>query len=332
MSKTEDRRQKIFEVYKANLNLIIDLGSVKGKKDFYICPICHKPHKDLNSLDPLTLEDAPPKSLGGKANTLTCKSCNNTAGHKIDFHLAERLRELDNAKFLPGTEMNVKIKIGNETLQGTVSVEADGTMQIIHSKKNNHPEILEQKMKELKGGMTIDMDFLKSRVIPDNLEYALLKTGYMLAFEKFGYSFILDSNYNIVREQLQNPEKRIYPEGFWLSPPYPKSMSGVYFIMDKGLECLLALFNLDTGKTERLFGTLLPLPIHSIDKVINELNKKFEKEKTIELTLYPLEQGDTSYLTDIDQINAMYKWMSERKTSANIDIANSGKQTATQKV
>jgi hypothetical protein len=324
MSKTEDKRQRIFDAYKANLNLLIDIGSVKGKKDRYICPICLKQHNDLNEADPLTLEDAPPKSLGGKANTLTCKSCNNTAGHKIDFHLAERLKELDNAQFLPGTEMNVKIKIGNETLQGTISVQEDGTMQIIHSKKNNHPEILEQKMKELKGGMVIDMDFLKSRVIPDNLEYALLKTGYMLAFEKFGYSFILDSNYDIVRQQLQNPEKRIYPEGFWLSPPYPKSMSGVYFIMDKGLECLLALFNLDTGKTERLFGTLLPLPIHPIDKVISQLNKKFEKEKTIELTLYPQEQGDTKYLTDPDQINAMYKWMSERKTSANIGIANSG--------
>jgi len=235
MSKTEDKRQRIFDTYKANLNLLIDIGSVKGKKDRYICPICLKPHNDLTEADPPTLEDAPPKSLGGKANTLTCKSCNNTAGHKIDFHLAERLRELDNAQFLPGTEMNVKIKIGNETLQGTISVQEDGTMQIIHSKKNNHPEILEQKMKELKGGMVIDMDFLKSRVIPDNLEYALLKTGYLLAFEKFGYSFILDSNYDIVRQQLQNPEKRIDQEGFWLSPPYPKSHNGLHDYMSQGL-------------------------------------------------------------------------------------------------
>lgn len=317
MSTPTDKRQAIFERYKDNLNLLIDIGSVKGKKDFYICPLCLKRHKDLNSDDPLTLEDALPKSLGGKANVLTCKSCNNTAGHKIDFHLAERLKELDNAQFLTGTEMNVKIRFGAETLQGTVVVEDNGKIQIIHSNKNNHPGKLEQKMKEVKGGMVIDMDFLKSRVIPDNLEYALLKIGYLLAFEKFGYSFILDSTYDIVRKQLQNPEVRIYPEGFWLVPPYPKSMSGVYFIMDKGLECLLAIFNLDTGKTERVFGTLLPLPIHPIEKVINTLNIKLENEKSFTLGLYPLEKIGTEYLTSADQINPMYEWLRSRKDLAD---------------
>jgi hypothetical protein len=101
-------------------------------------------------------------------------------------------------------------------------------------------------------------------------------------------------------------------------------MSGVYFIMDEGLECLFALFNLDTGKTERLFGTLLPLPIHPIDKVINEINKKFEKEESIKLTLYPQEQGETKYLTDPDQINAMYKWMSNTKKFATLGIVKNG--------
>jgi hypothetical protein len=317
MSKIKGKREKIFEKYKANLNMLIDFGSIKGKKDFYICPICLKPHQCLDSLDPLTLEDAPPKSLGGKENTLTCKSCNNTAGFKIDFHLAERLRELDDAQFLPGTQMKVKVKIENETLNATVSVKKDGTLEILHSLKNNNPKILEQKMKEIKGGMVIDMNFLKSRVIPENLEYALLKTGYMLVFQKFGYAFILDSCYNVVRQQLQNPEERIYPEGFWLSPPYPKSMCGVYFIMDRGLECLLALFNLDTGKTERLFGTFMPLPIHPIDKVIRELNKKIESEKSIVLKLYPQEQAGTKYLDDIEQINSMYNWIVERKISQN---------------
>lgn len=317
MSKIKEKKEKIFEKYKANLNILIDIGSIKGKKDFYICPICLKPHKNLNSLDPLTLEDAPPKSLGGKANTLTCKSCNNTSGYKIDFHLAERLRELDDTQFLPGTEMKVKIKIGNEILNATVSVNQDGTLEILHSIKNNNPEILEQKMKEIKGGMVIDMNYLKSRVIPEKLEYALLKTGYILVFQKFGYAFILDSSYDVVRQQLQNPEERIYPEGFWLSPPYPKSMCGVYFVMDKGLECLLALFNLDTGKTERLFGTFMPLPINPIDKVIRELNKKIDREKSIVLKLYPQEQDDTKYLDDIEQINSMYDWIVERKNSDN---------------
>src|SRR5690606_794099 len=102
MSKGVDRRQVIFNKFRDNLNLLIDNGFVTADKDVYLCPICLRPHIDLNSDDPLTLEDAPPKSLGGSANTLTCKTCNNTAGHEIDFHLTERLREIDSGKFIPG--------------------------------------------------------------------------------------------------------------------------------------------------------------------------------------------------------------------------------------
>lgn len=299
------------------MNFLIDNGFIKGDRDVYICPICLRPHDNINGDDPLTLEGAPPKSLGGTANTLTCKSCNNTAGHKIDFHLTERLREIDSAKFTPGTETAVKVKINGEVFQGKVIVENDGTIKMFHSNKNNHSEKLKEAMDGLKGGAVINMDFLRSRVIPEHLEYVLLKSGYILAFERFGYSLILDNCFDVVRQQLQNPEQRIYPEGFWFSPPYPKSMTGVYFLCDKDLEYLIAMFNLDTGNTQRMFGTLLPLPATPINEVIENLNKKFENEgQQIELTLYPLEQGKISYLSNADELNAMYKWIEERSTKA----------------
>jgi hypothetical protein len=315
MSKGEDKRQTIFDVYKDNLNLLVDNGFVNSYKDHYLCPICLRPHKDLNSDDPLTLEDAPPKSLGGSANTLTCKSCNNTAGHNIDFHLTERLREIDSGKFIPGTETAVKVNIDGETFQGKITVEKDGTIKMFHSKKNNHPEKLHKTMAKVKGGKIIKMDFLKSRVVPENLEYALLKTGYIMMFERFGYSLLLDNCFDIVRQQLKNPEERVYPEGFWFAPPYPKTMTGVYFICNKGLECLVAIFNLDTSKTERMFGTFLPLPLNSIRDVIANLNKKFKNEGSqITLTLFPLEQDNLKYLYDVLNLKAMYNWIEKRKT------------------
>jgi hypothetical protein len=60
-------------------------------------------HEYLNYNKPnhLTLEDIPPRSLGGKPIILTCKSCNNTIGHKIDYHLLDRMLEMDISKFLP---------------------------------------------------------------------------------------------------------------------------------------------------------------------------------------------------------------------------------------
>lgn len=314
MSKGVDKRQVIFNKFKDNLNLLIDNGFVTADKDVYLCPICLRPHNDLNSDDPLTLEDAPPKSLGGSANTLTCKSCNNTAGYKIDFHLTERLREIDSGKFIPGTETEVKVKIDGQTVQGKITVAEDGIMKMFYSKKNNHPEKLEKAMERVKGGKIINMDFLKSRVIPENLEYALLKTGYLMMFERFGYSLLLDNCFDIIRQQLKNPDVRVYPEGFWFSPPYPKSMTGVYFICDKGLECFVAMFNLDTGKTERMFLAMLPLPLNPISEVIENLNKKFRTEGSqITLTLYPLEQENLKYLYDVPNLKAMYDWIDKRK-------------------
>lgn len=312
MAKGADKRQQIFDKYKNNLNLLIENGIVNGNKDFYVCPICLTPHHDLNSNDPLTLEDAPPKSLGGTANTLTCKSCNNTCGYKIDFHLTERLREIDNSKFIPNSETNVKVKINGEIFQGTLKVTEDGILKMHHSNKNNNPKKLEAAMKSLGKDMAINMEFLKSRVIPENLEYALLKTGYMLAFEKLGYNLIFCENYNIVREQLRNPEARIYPEAFWISPSFTKEMSGVYFVCDEGLECLLVLFNLNTGKSERMFGVFLPLPIYDITTIIKNIHNKFKSDKDIELELYPKEQDNSDYIDDLPNIKAMQNWIVKR--------------------
>lgn len=313
MTKGDEKRQRIFEKYVSNRNLLIDNKIIEGDKDIYICPICMEPHDSIENENPLTLEDAPPKSLGGKSNVLTCKKCNNTAGHEIDFHLTERMRELDSAKFTPNTETKVKIKMDDEILNGTVNVDAEGKISIFYSKKNNHPVKLEEKMTGLKGGKIIDLNFLKTRVIPEKLEYALLKTAYILAFQKFGNSIIFDDCFNIVREQLQNPESRIYPEKFWFTPPYPKEMEGVYFVCDKGIESILVIFNLDTGSTIRKFGVFLPCPVNDISKVLEKLNEKFGNDSTLTLEMYPWEQDNEKYLEDIEHIRAMKSWLEKRK-------------------
>ncbi len=47
----------------------------------YVCPVCLRGFEDHNSL---TLEHVPPKSIGGKVLCLTCRECNNQAGHGVD--------------------------------------------------------------------------------------------------------------------------------------------------------------------------------------------------------------------------------------------------------
>jgi hypothetical protein len=280
MAAGEIRREKIFKIYAKHLDLLIInnlLKEVSPKFDStYICPIClnHFSAKDLKitPLNYLTLEDAPPKSLGGNANILTCKTCNNTCGYKIDFHLTERLRDLDSRAFLPNTETKVKVKKDGQIFQGTLKIDSKGTMKIYKSKKNNHPNKFEQFINRLETDRKIHMSFEKSKVIPENLQYAILKTGYLLAFEKFGYSFILNDLFNGIRHQIKNPEKNTYPTDFWFMPPFTKEMCGVYFICDKGCEAILSVFSLKTDFSERIFATLLPL-IYSIEETILKILK-----------------------------------------------------------
>src|SRR5262245_23666474 len=64
-----------------------------GSPGLYLCPICVTgfPESVLLLKDPpLTLEDVPLKSEGGKPIALTCKGCNNTAGHSIDAAISRR--------------------------------------------------------------------------------------------------------------------------------------------------------------------------------------------------------------------------------------------------
>lgn len=313
MSDYKIKRKGIFKKYATNLQLLIKNGFIACDEiqgESYVCPLCLTIFIDPEEENPLTLEDAPPKSLGGTANILTCKSCNNTCGHEIDFHLTERLKEIDSKQFKPGTETKVRIKIENETFQGILKVEENGELHIIHSKKNNHPVKLDQEMQKLAGGEIVDLNFIKSRVIPERLEYALLKTGYLLAFQKFGYSLMLDHCYDIVRDQLLNPEERIYPSGFWLKAPYPKEMCGVYFVLDKGLECLISIFELKTDRTSGIYVTILPLPVQDINTVIPKIH---EKEGEFTLQLYPPPNDLTEdYLLDTEVIKSMHDWFRRR--------------------
>ena len=318
MEKSLTKKEKIFQEYAENLKLLTDNGLIERKASkelIYLCPTCLREFTtpdDTGNL--LTLEHVPPDALGGKANILACAKCNNEAGTKIDAHLIERLRQLDKAELKPGTAIKIQVKIGAELFRGTIIVDENGLLQMEHSKENNHPDKLSEAMKNLKAGTKLDADFINKRVLPENLEYALLRIGYLMVFQKCGYSLILDKCFDDVRNQILNPEKRIYPEGFWLTPPYPKEMSGVYFITTAGMEALLTIFSVNTGQTERLFGVILPLPIRPVGEVITLLSNKVENEGEFELSLYPKEQANKDYLDTLDNIKAMSDWITKRKS------------------
>lgn len=325
MSKISDgeaKRLSIFKRYANNLDILIGNGILTGitlaYPETYICPICLEQfpaNAVKNSFKNfLTLEDVPPKSLGGKPIILTCKTCNNTIGHKIDYHLLDRMLEIDISKFLPNSERRAKFKIGDNTVGGTISVDDNGKIQVYHPIKSNHPSKLESFIGRIKNKVIkpkINIEF-NTTADTNKLQLALLKIGYLMTFAKFGYAFILDKSYDRVREQLLNPETLIYPTDFWFEGPFPKEHFGVPFITEKNMEAAFPLFSLITKSSERTFGTIIPLTNKQIEEVIGEVKARFAKTKTFEVEMYGF-NGAVNYLTDIPDIKHLLNWIEKLK-------------------
>lgn len=310
----DKRREKIFQRYSENLNLLKQENILSIEPRFiatYICPLClrHFSEADLDqsAANPLTLEDAPPKSLGGKANILTCKECNNRCGTLVDFHLVQQMIELDKRELIPGMEFDAQFEKDGQIIQGTIKIGVKREAKVLHKNKNNNPSKLTQHVENTGKGDSVQLVYRKTKVEPDKIQFALLKTAYLLTFEKYGYSFLLSPTYDAIRTQILSPEKAVYPLDFWFSAPFPPDVLGVPFITEVGLESLMATFVLKTEFKERMFSAILPLPNTSIEKVLVRLNEWLKERKTFNVSLYLTK--DVNYLEDLANIRQMLTWI-----------------------
>ena len=318
MTDNEKRRHSIFMHYSTHLIFLKESGILKIDLKFdrtYICPICLRQFSeadlDQGLKNPLTLEDAPPKSLGGKASVLTCRECNNTAGHHIDVHLTERMNELDHEAFLPGVIFSAQLKNDGKISGGKVSVSETGEITIRHDIKKNHPEKLKEYIAATVKDSPVEIIF-ETKTDPFRVQLALLKTGFLLTFVKFGYSFILNESYNRVRDQLRNPKHDIYPTDFWFQSDALANHYGVPFIIEPGIEAIFPIFALKTKFSERPFGTVIPLTTKPIEEIIAELKRRFATAKGFEAAMDRMDETD--YLFDYGAIIKMLDWIEKLKT------------------
>lgn len=151
MSSLAIKRRALFNKYSANLHMLVDSGILNISLEFehtYICPICMRQFSedalDQTVSNPLTFEDVPPKSLGGKSNILTCSECNNYCGRHIDYHLTHVLSNKDFTEFVPNSSFSALFtnKDGIE-VKGNVVVGQDKSMSVIQNNKNNKPNLVD---------------------------------------------------------------------------------------------------------------------------------------------------------------------------------------------
>jgi hypothetical protein len=192
-----DRKKKLYDLGKESLGRLLR-REVPG----YLCPICLQ---GFERLDDLTEEDVPPRAIGGQVLCLTCRGCNCGAGHGID---AEVHREKLSRSFLAvdGQSRRAKIVVG--CLQANIDLRRDEKgFHIRVLGPQNDPKGVER-LKAALAGVVQSRSSLKLR---DSVSYSrrdadagYLKSAYLAAFAKLGYTYILRAALNRVRQQIRD--------------------------------------------------------------------------------------------------------------------------------
>ncbi|NQX42323.1 hypothetical protein SAMN05421820_11143 [Pedobacter steynii] len=281
-----EKKQRIFNLFSQNLEWVKEHPDVNFVPDFsdgYICPLCFDPFfaEDLlhTAKNPLTLEDVPPVSLGGKPLTLTCKSCNSKSGHELDVHLLNVLLENDSKSFLPGSNSRASFEINGRKVNGSVIIDKDGKLVLnVEPKISNpaHSKFFLDKMSPKTVstyspvfGFTKPLEWTSptftlnvNRIYNQRrADVALLRIAYLLAYANLGNGFLINGGLYKVREQILNPEKNILGNVFWIKTEFPKALEGINIISQpQELQSFLVIFNLKTKSISRQFAIVLPGP------------------------------------------------------------------------
>lgn len=323
MSNNIENRRRLFERFSNQLHLLKNEGHLDIELKFdktYICPICIRQFSENDLVSKsnknfLTEEDAPPEKLQGNRIALTCKECNSKAGHEIDVHLINRIKQIDSSRFYKGSKQQGFIEYEGERVSAEITSNGDGTLEILHKSKNNNPSVLDRFIYGIKNkdvGPLLNLKPKRQKEDSERVNLALLKTNYILTFSKFGYIFLLDNYYDPIREQIRNMNKG-YDGQIFLKDQFPKDKIGTYYVLNPNAKSIFNIFCLKTDYSETLIGSILPLPGKTPEEIHNTLvsngHNIGEKGKVGVLLNTSNYDPNANLFTDLKEIKKLIQWI-----------------------
>jgi hypothetical protein len=321
MALTDQKKKRLFDKISNQLLLLKENKIISNCFQFdnpYLCPIClrefSEQHLTPSKENYLTLEDAPPDSLGGSKIALTCKECNNTCGHTIDWHLTEAINYKDSQAFYKGSVHHGKVAIDGKYVTVELTAEGDGVLKAYHRIANNNPTVLEKFIYGLKNktiGPLLNFERPAPRFLKERVNYAIVKANYIITFAKFGYIFLLDPIYNDIRSQLLNPGEVIYPYSPFVENQFSTQDIGTKYITTQGLESIMNIMAFRTNYSETIVSASLNLP----HLTIAQLGTRIDHAKKGNVLQGELSRYDESIdlFNDITEIEKLRGWITTRQ-------------------
>jgi hypothetical protein len=223
VSRSLPRRQRWFDAGKDAFERVTG-DHVNG----YVCPLCLRV---CSTLDDVTLEDVPPKRVGGRRICLTCDECNHTSGHTLDDELVRSYTYRDWSRGTLGRPLRARSEIEGVPLWVDVEWTRERVSVVGVPQHNDPANTAAQTAVFERLAATREPDwgpFLLHLPAVDQrrAQIALLRAAFLAAFTAFGYRYALRTSLDVVRQQIANPDDEVI-ERFILHFREPMKVRGL---------------------------------------------------------------------------------------------------------
>ena len=176
------KRRKIYKHLRHDLE---SSGLPVSRSNSLVCPLCWS---DV-AFESLTLEHVIPKSLGGRRETLTCRSCNESNGRELDNHLVGYQRHHEAWAGHGELKMDLDVNGHRVAVRMTRDPSKASTDFRVIGPASDPLEIDATQRDFAEGAReftaTFSMGYNERR-----RQLAMLKAGYLALFHRFGYRLI----------------------------------------------------------------------------------------------------------------------------------------------
>lgn len=190
------------------------------------CPTCFRdlPIENIESKDAslaITEEHVIPDAVNGKISTFLCQKCNNFFGTKQTRRLGDwiELNEGGAPFHLDPGKQRAHILFEGKKINGQMKIADDGALEFYASRAHSDKRAYDAFWSAPKA-KTVALNYQLEVVSKENmLRAGFLTAAYGLWFKHFGYSFVLQSSMDIVRQQIMNPDQDIMNWNYLIETP-----------------------------------------------------------------------------------------------------------------
>lgn len=276
----------------------VDLSD--GKHIVYLCPLCLEkgciatPEIPILWSSEFSKDHYPPENVGGTAQLLICRDCNNRAGGEFENELTKQMNIRAYNKKVPDAKIKVRSKIS--AIKGNYNSELnampDGRMAIsLKPNEKANIKLLDEWIERSKTDPDYSVEVTVTDANEEKITRAMLKAAYLYCFETWGYDFVFSYSGKQIRKIIKGEGS--YPlkmPSFWLTDIIKKGslQSGVYFLSRpipyRSLMVIMELTESTTGYQDTI-AVLIPGPDEADWNDLYRLQTELDKEENTDITM-----------------------------------------------